>query len=34
VIEEADGRRSYWALHHPGPEPDFHHPDCFVAKLA
>lgn len=34
VIEEEDGRRSFWALHHPGPQPDFHHPDCFVAKLA
>lgn len=34
VLEEESGRRSFWALHHPGPEPDFHHPDCFVAKLA
>lgn len=34
VIEEADGRRSFWALHHPAEQPDFHHPDCFVAKLA
>ena len=34
VIEEAGGHKSYWALHHPGPEPDFHHPDCFPARLA
>ncbi len=24
VIETKDGRLSYWALHHPGKEPDFH----------
>jgi len=34
VIEDVDGRRSFWALHHPGPAPDFHHPDCFTARLA
>lgn len=34
VIEEKDGPRSFWALHHPGPQPDFHHPDCFTARLA
>jgi len=34
VIEEASGHKSYWALHHPGPAPDFHHPDCFAARLA
>lgn len=33
VIEEKDGTKSYWALHHPADQPDFHHPDCFVAKL-
>ena len=34
VIEETDGTKSYWALAHPpGDRPDFHHPDCFVAKL-
>ena len=33
VLEEEDGRRTFWALHHPGGQPDFHHPDCFVAKL-
>ena len=34
VIEETDGRRSYFALHHPSGQPDFHHPDCFTARLA
>jgi len=24
VIEQVDGALSYWALNHPGPEPDFH----------
>ena len=33
VIEETDGAKSYWALHHaPGP-PDFHNPACFTATL-
>jgi hypothetical protein len=33
VIEEADGRMSYWALAHPPGKPDFHHDDCFAHKL-
>ena len=34
VIEEADGTKSYWALAHPRDQKlDFHHPDCFVARL-
>jgi hypothetical protein len=33
VIEEANGRRSYWALAHPPGKPDFHHSDCFVLTL-
>jgi hypothetical protein len=33
VIEERDGRKSYWALAHPPGEPDFHHGDCFAAEL-
>jgi hypothetical protein len=33
VIEEADGRVSYWALAHPPGAPDFHHADCFALKL-
>jgi hypothetical protein len=33
VVEEADGRISYWALEHRPERPDFHHGDCFVAAL-
>ncbi len=34
IIEEAGGRKSYWALAHPDGEPDFHHEDCFARELA
>lgn len=34
VIEERNGSLSYWALAHPPGAPDFHHPDCFAARLA
>ncbi len=34
VLEEQDGTKSYWALAHPAGKPDFHHPDCFAARLA
>lgn len=34
VIEEQNGRLSYWALAHPPGPPDFHHADCFVHALA
>lgn len=33
VIEETNGRISYWALAHPSDKPDFHHPDSFVLDL-
>jgi len=33
VIEEHDGRLSYWALTHPAEAPDFHHPDAFVLAV-
>lgn len=33
VIESADGRLSYWALHHPAPRPDFHHRAGWTARL-
>lgn len=33
VIEEADGRLSYWALHHPPGKPDFHHASAFALEL-
>ena len=34
VIEEKDGGTSWWALAHPPGKPDFHHDDCFAARLA
>lgn len=30
VLEQHNGSLSYWALHHPGPEADFHHRDGFI----
>ena len=33
VLQHQDGRLSYWALTHPGPEPDFHHREGFLIKL-
>lgn len=33
VIEDAAGRLSYWALHHPPGPPDFHHRDGFMLTL-
>jgi hypothetical protein len=34
VMEETNGRKSYWALAHPPGKPDFHHSDCFTAELS
>ncbi len=34
VVAEPTGRLSYWALSHPGPRPDFHHPGAFGLQLA
>ena len=33
VLEDDDGRLSYWAAVHPGEKPDFHHRDGFVLTL-
>jgi hypothetical protein len=33
VVEERNGRISYWALAHPPGDPDFHHPSCFALRL-
>jgi hypothetical protein len=33
VLEEGDGKLSYWALRHPAAVPDFHHRGGFTAKL-
>lgn len=34
VIEEDEGRLSYWALQHGRGNPDFHHPDSFALELS
>ena len=34
VIEETNGRLSYWALQHPRERPDFHHPAGRTLRLA
>jgi hypothetical protein len=33
VIEDNDGRLSYWAIAHPSGKPDFHHADSFALTL-
>ena len=33
VVEDEEGRLSYWALAHPPGDPDFHHPDCFALEF-
>jgi hypothetical protein len=33
VVEEASGRKSYWALAHPPGKADFHNPDGFTLTL-
>lgn len=33
VVEARHGDKSYWALRHPGPTPDFHLRDSFVLEL-
>jgi hypothetical protein len=34
VLEEANGRKSYWALAHAPGKADFHHADCFALELS
>jgi hypothetical protein len=34
VIEDENGRLSYWGLRHPPGKPDFHHPNGFALELA
>ena len=34
VLEETNGRKSYWALMHPPGKADFHHADCFALELS
>jgi hypothetical protein len=33
VVEDREGRLSYWALRHPPGRPDFHHPESFALAL-
>jgi hypothetical protein len=33
VIEQTNGRKSYWALAHPPGKADFHHSDCFAYEI-
>lgn len=33
VIQTIDNQKTYWALTHPGPKPDFHHPEGFLLVL-
>ncbi|MHB8813818.1 MAG: DOMON-like domain-containing protein [Steroidobacteraceae bacterium] len=33
VVEDLEGRLSYWALRHPPGRPDFHHPESFSLAL-
>jgi hypothetical protein len=33
VVEAVDGSLSYWALHHPGPRPDFHNDEGFALGI-
>jgi hypothetical protein len=33
VVAEPTGRVTYWALSHPGAQPDFHHPEAFTVGL-
>jgi hypothetical protein len=34
VIEDENGRLSYWGLQHPHDKPDFHHPNGFTLEVA
>jgi len=34
LVEETNGRKSYWALAHPPGEADFHHADCFAHEFS
>ncbi len=33
VLQAPDGRLTYWALTHPGPQPDFHRRDGFLLNV-
>ncbi|MFI5296350.1 MAG: DOMON-like domain-containing protein [Thermodesulfovibrionales bacterium] len=33
VIKNIDGKITYWALAHPGPQPDFHRRESFIVEV-
>ena len=33
VLDHGPAGKSYWAIRHPAGRPDFHHRDCFAARL-
>ncbi|CAN5632429.1 hypothetical protein BH23CYA1_BH23CYA1_08550 [soil metagenome] len=33
VVVLASGEEAFWAIAHPGPTPDFHHPESFALEL-
>ncbi|WP_299327810.1 DOMON-like domain-containing protein [Parasphingopyxis sp.] len=33
IIVDADGNKTYWGYRHPEGKPEFHHADCFAARL-
>ena len=33
IIVDADGHKTYWGYRHPEGKPEFHHADCFAARL-
>lgn len=33
IIKSIDGSMSFWALTHPGPQPDFHRRDSFIIEV-
>jgi len=33
IVKDTQNSKSYWALAHPPGAPDFHHADCFTARI-
>ncbi|MEM8694559.1 MAG: DOMON-like domain-containing protein [Pseudomonadota bacterium] len=33
IVVTADGHKSFWGYRHPDGDPEFHHTDCFAARL-
>lgn len=34
IIVDAQGNKTFWSYRHPAGTPDFHHADCFAARLS